>query len=268
MTTERTSTIKPGYLISLSVSVRGGVKYSRVDLGTERDDERKTESWQTTKVVADAEEYERARKVQSTCGSVIRRVCIPFGRGGAMICPLANEAQLDEAIKRSRQLAAEFKATSSGATAVDVYILKGKIASTDEEAARAIGEEVRALINAMSAGIDKLDVGAIRDAADRARKLGAVLDSAQETSVNEAIKQARKAARTIVKRVEKEGEAAKVVLADIQRGAIEKARLAFLDLEPITVNTEALPGVDLARVAELDLAPESSEHETLKAEGA
>jgi hypothetical protein len=268
---ERVSTIKPGYLISLSVSVRGGVAYSRVDLATEIEagEERKVERWETTKVVQDPEEYERARKVQSTCGSIIRRVCIPFGRGGAMICPLANEAQLDEAVKRARTLAAEFKATSSGVTSVDVYLLKGKIASTDEEAARAIGEEVKSLIDAMSDGIDAMDPKAIRDAADRARKLGTVLDATQEIAVSEAIKQARKAARTIVSRVEKKAEDSALVLKDIQRGSIEKARLAFLDLDPVqAVSTEALPAVDVSRFAELDLdshdaeAPEESAPES------
>lgn len=267
MTTERTRTLKPGILVALSTRISGGVSYSRVDLerGSELDNGAQRERWETTKTVEDPEELARATKVRSTISSMIRRLCIETAFG--LICTKANEPALDEVIKRARTLAAEHNA-GSPASRVALYVLKGEIASTDEEAARAIGEEVKDLIDAMSAGIEKLDPKAIRDAADRARKLGSVLDAAQEIVVSEAIKQARKAARTIVARVEKEAEDSALVLKDIQRGAIEKARLAFLDLDPVQATpNEALPAVDVGRFAELDIdahdteAPEAPESE-------
>lgn len=263
MSTEKARAIKPGIIVALSTRIRGGVTYTRVDLERARETEDGTqrERWETTKVVEDAEELARATKVRGLISTVIRRLCIETAFG--LICPEANEPALDEAIKRARVIAAEHNGTATRSQ-VSVYVLKGRIASTDEEAARAIGEEVKTLIDAMSSGIDAMDPKAIRDAADRARKIGAVLDASQEIAVSEAIKQARKAARTIVSRVEKKLEDSAVVLKDIQRGAIEKARLAFLDLDPIqAVSTEALPAVDVSRLAELDLdshdteAPES-----------
>jgi hypothetical protein len=263
MTIEKARTIKPGIIVALSTRIRGGVTYTRVDLERARETEAGTvrERWETTKVVEDPEELTRATKVRGTISTMIRRLCIDTAFG--LICPESNELALDEAIKRARVLASEHNGTAT-CSQVGVYVLKGRIASTDEEAARAIGEEVRALIDAMSAGIDAMDPKAIRDAADRARKLGEVLDTEQSNAVSEAITQARKAARTIVSRVEKKAEESAVVLKSIQRGAIERARLAFLDFEPVQASPEALPAVDVARLAGLDLeshdtdAPESA----------
>src|SRR5580765_6410196 len=81
---ERISTIKPGFLVSICVTLRGGVSYSRVDLAAEERaaDDVKVEKWETTKVVTDATEHERAKKVQSTIGGILRRTLVPFGRGG------------------------------------------------------------------------------------------------------------------------------------------------------------------------------------------
>jgi len=255
MSTEKTRTIKPGIIIALSTRIRGGVNYTRVDLERAKEDATgsQRERWETTKVVADPEDHARATKVRGTISTMIRRLCVDTAFG--LICSEANEPALDAAIKQARALANEFNA-SSPHSSVAVYVLKGRIASTDEEAARAIGEEVKTLIDAMNEGIDRLDPKAIRDAADRARKLGSVLDATQEIAVSEAITQARKAARTIVKRVEKDAEDATIVLKDIQRGAIEKARLAFLDLDPVQASPDALPAVDVSRIAELDIEPE------------
>jgi hypothetical protein len=73
---------------------------------------------------------------------------------------------------------------------------------------------------------------------------------------------ARAAARLIVKRVEKEGETASIVLADVQRGAIAKARMAFLDLEEPAVAAApevALPAIQPQRFAGIDEAGAGAE---------
>ena len=140
-----------------------------------------------------------------------------------LLCALANEGELNEAILRARTIAEEFNATATHSR-VGVYVLKGHIASTDEEAARAIGDEVRELVEAMNSGISGLDVERIRDAAKRAREMSEILSDA--------------------------------VLADIQRGAIEKARFAFLDLEDapeLAPGVPAAPAGNVARIAALDL---------------
>ena len=169
-----------------------------------------------------------------------------------LLCPVEREPELDAAIARARALADEHNASAT-CTVVSIFALKGRIAETDEEATRAIVDEVKGLLDAMSNGIDRLQPTAIRAAADQARALGAMLAPEQAEKVEGAIVAARRAARLIVKRVEKEGEDAAVVLADIQRGAIEKARFSFLDLDVAPAASEpALPSIDVQRVASID----------------
>lgn len=63
-------------------------------------------------------------------------------------------------------------------------------------------------------------------------------------------------ARANAARVEKKGEEAAIVLAGIQRGSIERARIAFLDMseEPAATAPEAaMPAAELGRFGQLDL---------------
>jgi hypothetical protein len=253
----RTSIIKPGLLVALHSTVTGGVQYKRIDLDapalSEANGEKSGEvsRWETTRVIEDPAEHDRAVKARGKAIGEIRSICAatPFG----LLCPADKESELDAAIARARTVADEHNATGN-CTRVQIYALKGRIASTDEEAARAIGQEVTALLETMSRGVEKLDVKSIREAATRAAEMGAMLGDEQIKAVSEAVEQARKAARTIVKRVEKGGEEAATVLQDIQRGAIERARFAFLDLDTEIKNETATP--EIQRFADLDVEPE------------
>lgn len=246
-----TTTIRPGILVALKSSVEGGVSYERRDLNADgtAPDGSAVEKWETTKVIIDPAEHERASKARSAALTAIRRCCAITTFG--LLCPTDNEGALDAAIREARAIVEAHNATATH-THVRVYALKGRIADNDAEAAKAIGAEVAGLIGEMNSAIDKLDPKAIRKAADAAREMAAMLGDAQRARVDSAIEQARKAARTIVKRIEKEGESAATVMLDIQRGAIERARIAFLDLDaPAAV--EAAPAVELNRGAALDL---------------
>lgn len=245
-----TALIRPGILVALKSTVTGGVRYQRVDL--EQGDA--TARWETTRTIDDPQEHTRATKARSAALAEIRKYCA--GTSFGLLCPIDREADLDAAIDRARAMVA---ACNSAAvyTHVSIYVLKGRIADTDEEAARAIGQEVAGLIAAMNEGIDKLDPVAIREAATKAREMSAMLSDAQMAKVSDAVNQARAAARTIVKRVEKEGELAAIVLADIKRGDIERARMAFLDLEDAPAHQESLPAIDAQRFADLDMGKES-----------
>jgi len=90
-----TSTIqlKPGFLVSLKSSVRGGVTYTREDAVTAASaisgEGRDISAWTTTKIVEDAAEHDLARK---TCGKAlagIRKLCIHSDFG--LLCPLSLE---------------------------------------------------------------------------------------------------------------------------------------------------------------------------------
>jgi hypothetical protein len=255
--------IRPGILVGLKSTVSGGVAYQRIELEHKEGGEGApgVDKWETTKIVDDPEEHERAVKVRSKALSRIRKVAAQTSFG--LLVPEADEAALWAAYEQSQADCRAFNA-SSNYTKVYLYMLAGRVASTDEEAARAIGSEVAALVREMEQGIDNLDPERIRDAANRARELGAMLDADAQIKVTEAIEQARKAARAIVARIEKKGEDAAIVARDIQRGAIEKARIAFLDFDtpapaPAPAGAE-MPVADVARVAELDLESLNGAH--------
>jgi hypothetical protein len=261
MVSSSSSTIRPGILVCLKTTVSGGVQYQRVDLEKEQatEDGHAVSKWETTRVIDDPDEHERAIKARGRAVAEIRGVCAVTSFG--LICPLDRQEKLSAALERAQALITQHNESASF-TRIGLFVLKGQIASTDEEAARAISQEVSGLIAQMNEGINKLDPEAIREAATKAQSVLALLGDEKAEDVKSAINQARSAARTIVKRVQKEGQQASIVLADIQRGALEKARIAFLDLDgEQEVSGEAAPAVNVQRVAELEFAPSYEERQ-------
>jgi hypothetical protein len=245
------STIRPGLLVSLKTSVRGGVTYARRDLaadGAIAPEGAALSRWETTKVVIDPAETERAGKARGKARSLIAAVCSASGFG--LLCPEARASDLTRAIDEARRTVDDFNATAEHTT-LGVYVLTGRIAASDEEAARAIGSEVRDLIDAMREGIAAADVDAIREAANKARALGAMLTDEVSGKVGKAIEQARAAAREITRRVEKSGEQAARVVADLRTDELDRARFAFLDLDAPAATAETPAPV----AAALDFAP-------------
>lgn len=276
------STIRPGLLVGLKSTVVGGVSYQRVDLDaselacpdcTNGDDDASAERtacktcggtgkvssrdgqaisrWETKRTIEDVAEHKRAVECRSKALATIRKCCsaTPFG----LLCPEASEGALDAAIAKAQELVAAHNATATH-TRVGVYVLKGRVASDDAAAARAITQEIAELVQQMDAGIKAFDPKVIRDAANRAREMSSMLSEDKAAKIDAAIEQARKAARMITKNIEVEAEKREVVLLDIQRGQIESARIAFLDLsaagEP-TVGAE-VPAPDGQRAVDLD----------------
>lgn len=255
-TNDKATMIRPGLIVCVNTRCAGGVSYSTVPLDVDGNEIPEGSSaevvrWQTTRVTDDPAERERASKARNKALTAIKRSCARTAFG--LLCPEAKEADLDAGIAEARAIAAEFNA-SSVFTKVTIHVLKGRVASDDRAAATAIAQEVRELMEEMQSGIQNLDAEAVREAADKAKEIGAMLAPEQAEKVSDAVAQARKAARQIVARVAKGGEDAAIVLADIQRGAIEKARIAFLDFDTeVQAAGEAMPAVQLQRVAGLDL---------------
>ena len=268
--TMRTTVLQPGILVSLKTSLKGGVVYQRVDLEVEDatvvevDGETVADKsrWETTKIVDDPAELARATKIRSTARGRISAVCAPTSFG--LICAAAREAELNKAVAEAQEMIEDFN-SGAIATKVELFVLKGRIAASDEEAAKAIASDVKDLLEQMEQGIRKLDVETIRDAASRARKLGAVLDPTQSERLGKAVAAARTAAREITKRVTKGGELAEKVLAELDTAPIQTARFAFLDLDTAPAAegeaSQEMPAVNLQRVAELDLGDEFPEQE-------
>lgn len=224
------TTLKPGLLVSLKTSLEGGVQYTRTDLNAdkERGDGAAVERWETVKVTTDPEEHARATKVRGKVSSIIRSVCSHSAFG--LLCPVSREEELDKAIAEARELTNYFNESAS-TVHLSVYVLKGRIAESDSEAARAISGELRDLLTGMQEGIAEADVEKIREAANKAKKLGGMLDESAGRKVSAAIEEAREVAREIVKKATKKGEDVGAYVASVKAKAIEEARFSFLDLE-------------------------------------
>ncbi len=242
----KTSTLRPGILVSLKTSISGNISYeSRViepehltDAGAE------LARWETARTVADPAEMEAAKKARGDACTVIRKECVATAFG--LLCPESRQDVLAAAIAEGRRLADEFNATSK-LTNLGVYVLCGRVAQDDAEAVRSINSEVRDLLSAMESGVGNLDAGAVRAAASKAKSIGEMLSPGARQEVMDAVMIARAAARKITKAGEQAAQ-------EIDREAIAKiasARTSFLDLEPAA--EVAAPVVEEAR--ELDLAP-------------
>lgn len=242
-----TTLLKPGILVSLKTTLNGGVRYHVEDLAPpdETPSDGLVTRWETTKVVDDPTEHEQATRVRASAAATIRAVCANTAFG--LLCPESKAEELDAAIEAARTKADAFNA-GSNYSKVGVFVLKGRIASSDLEATRAIASEIASLLDDMDQGIRGADPKAIREAATRARQLGAILDDQQGKAVSDAVDAAREAARAIVKRIQKNGEVAETVLAELNTTPIDTARFAFLDLDmPTTEKAPAIPAVALQR---------------------
>lgn len=232
MTNVKVTVLKPGFLVSLQTRVHGGVAYTRKDLDADvskgAEEGAEVKRWETEKVVHNKEEFERATKARSAARSAITSVCSQSIFG--MLCPDDKKQALDAAIVEARRIAAAHNAFASH-TEVDVYVIVGRIAQTDEEAAKAISAELRELMEQMKSATLKGDVAKIREAANKARELGQILSDDVGKKVSAAIEEARKNARDLVKRIEKDGEKAADVIKDLYTQKIDTARSAFLDLD-------------------------------------
>lgn len=226
MIMRNTTTLRPGLLVSLKTSISGNVSYFKQEIEPDhltRDGKRQAK-WETERVISDPKEHEAATRVRSKANSLIRTVCSRSAFG--LLCPEIETERLEKAIAEARTLAEEFNATAR-LTRVSVYVITGRIAPDDVEAVRAINSEIRDLLEDMQRGLKNLDVDAVRDAANKARNIGAMLSPDAAARVSSAIEVARSAARRIVKAGDQ--AASEIDRATLRR--IEEARTAFLDLD-------------------------------------
>jgi hypothetical protein len=235
------------------------VRYARREIDPEHMTEQGTveAKWETAKTIENPEEFKTATQVRAKCRALITGICVRSDF--ALLCPNEREAQLEEKIKEARQFAEVFNATATRCQ-VGVYVLRGRVAQDDAEAMKAIGSEVRGLLDAMEAGIKATNVEQIREAAAKAKDLGRMLNADAQAKVNEAVQAARDIAREVVKRVQKQGEDASAVLATVKLDSINRARFTFLDMDTPAVQVEALPAtprsVEAAPVIEAEHVPE------------
>lgn len=237
-----TSTLRPGLLVNLSTSVRGNVKYERVELDTDEAHAK----WETTRHIADLDENVRATKARSKVRSLVTSVCCDSAFG--LLCPESDRDVLDAAVEQAQSVVDEFNIEASLSRLV-LRVMVGKIAQDDVTAIKRINSEVRDLMIEMQAGIENLDVKRIRDAATAAKEVGGMLTPQAQANVQIAIETARSAARQIVKA----GEAAALEVDTLAIRKIADQRTMFLDLsDQVEISRPQ------AEARAIDLAPEEN----------
>ena len=244
----QTRLIRPGLLVSLKTTIKGGVSYRTIDIDPDhKEGDSRVARWETTRYIKDAEEHIEAVKARSAARGAILKVTRDSSFG--LLCPMDDESKLADAILESRRIAEAFNARAQHSR-IEVFVISGRIAATDEEAARAIGSEVRELLGSMETAIRAADPEAIRAAAMKAKTLAGMLTDGAAEKVNAAIAEVRAVARDIVKRAGKAGERAADVVADVTLSRLEAARFAVLDLESsgsdYVAPREVGPAIDFA----------------------
>lgn len=220
------TTLRPGLLVGLSTSITGNVKYKKETLKADTLDETGvlTAEWKTERTVRNAKEQEEATKVRSKVRTIVSGPCSLSSFG--LLCPEAKKDELDKAIVEAQKLAEEFNKTAT-TTRLHVSILSGKIDPNEASAIKAINKEVTLLIDSMKVGLDRLDVKAVREAAQQARNLSQMLSQDAQVRVQLAVDAVRKQARKIA-------SAGEVGAIEIDRQTLQtlmETRTAFLDLD-------------------------------------
>lgn len=227
--TTNISTIRPGLLVAIKTSVTGNVQYSKRTIESERlvDGKTAVASWETERTIADIEEHNRAGKARCDANNKVRRVCAftAFGH----LCPEDKADELKKAIEDARAIVDEFNSTAT-ITRIHFYVIAGRVASDDVEAAKAIRGEMASVISNMEDGVAALDPAKIREAASKAKELAQMLTDGAKYNVELAVTAARSAATAITKAV-KAGEAAALAVDRNISTQLNGARLAFLDME-------------------------------------
>ena len=257
----RINVMRAGLLLGLHVRIDGGRSYETTPVEVLQDDgTMKVTRWQTTRTIQDEAEWKAASECATACGGTVRKSATQTDFG-----PLVPVERIDDLWTAIAEARATARAFNDGAkfSRVRVTMMPAVVgdlapevaARVRAEAEYAVAGEIRSLLEDMENGIKSADVKGIRDAADKARLLGAMLDETQAAKVGEAIQAARKVARDIVRRVEKSGELASTVLADLNRetAAVQAARFTYLDLETsLAPEGEALPAVQVQRFADIE----------------
>lgn len=220
------STLRPGLLVGLTTRIQGNVSYTTREIEADHleDDGTRQATWETNRVIEHPKEHEESVKVRGKARSLITAVCTPSVFG--LLCPEADREKLSAAIAEARVVIDAFNAVAQ-VSRVSVYTVVGRIAADDAEAVRAINSELRYLMESMESGLKKLDVEAVRAAADKAKALSSMLSPEASERAEMAIKVARSAARRIVKA----GEVAAAEIDETVLRTIRYARAAFLDLD-------------------------------------
>jgi hypothetical protein len=232
---ENTETFTAGLSLALTVRISGGVEYKREEKRTRTvATGAKVEKWETEKTTANPAEWEAAVALRGDVRHTITRLCARTPLGDLLLIPPTRETDVRAALDAARARINAHNASASAHHLVMGCVLL-RFVPEDEWTARSIRGEIFAVLTRMDSGIGNADAEAIREAADAAKRIGPMLTPEAAVALEQAVEQARRAAREITRRL-KAGEEAEVVIGEIMEhstGRIADAMIYFAEEEEV-----------------------------------
>ena len=238
--TTETALLKPGRMVSLRSTVRGGVEYDREDLPTACDcaladgpraevrgpdhatscpmgEGEAVKAWKTVRRIKDPVEWKRAKAVRGRAVAKVWHACV-FTEFG-LVLPDDRRAKFEEILTEQRQLVHEHNKTTQH-THVTLRVLRSRL-ERDEETETSLAAEVDEVVEDMEACAAASDVDGARKTALKAQKLTAIFSSDVAARVMEKVKAARDAATAAAKAAR---DAAKPKVDDEEEEAAKEAK--------------------------------------------
>lgn len=247
------TTLRPGVLVSIKTSVTGNASSTKEVVEAEhktRDGKAKA-VWNTTRIIADPDEYKKAEAIRLQARVMVVQVCNKTP-SGFLLCPENQLERLALTIAEAERKVAEFNRRAR-LTRVSFYPFTTQIVQDDVKAVRAIKSDVRELIKEMATGIKECKPENARKAASSLKKVIGMLPANVAEKAKSAIDAARAAATKLVKAGEDAAQA-------VDREAIKlinQARTAFLDTGEDEAPATTIAMTQTAR--ELDTEPGAEE---------
>jgi len=205
----------------------------------------------TTRTITAVDEYKAMDALRARMRNRVKANCVDTIIG--WLSPRENRADLRKTIV---QVEAEIIEVNAGATFYKVSpgVVVASIETDADVAAATVTETLRDAMDGLREAFARGDIEGMRAIAAGLKGFDALVNDEAADKVREAIDEARKIARTVVRETEKKGRALEEVLAELSTDAIDAARFMLIAREGAVKadDGEALPEVD-GRT--LELAP-------------
>ena len=180
--------------------------------------------------IVNPKEHNEAKKLIGSLSNKLRKYGTRI-QDGVLAIPLNLEKEWDEERATAKSDAAEFNRSSTHHKITVNAIKLQAMVGEEELMAKKLCYEVQQIMSDMKASLNSLDVDKIREAATEARyKAMSLAPGRQRGALEEAVKEARRAARQILKLdIADKAEDIEAVKTELETSAIESARLMFLD---------------------------------------
>lgn len=230
--------IKPSVLLGKSISRAAGITYQRTLLDESEKGGTESRRWETLRVIPNVDEFKASGALVAECNRALMKVCVKTAVG--LLCSKDNEKALDDTVAEIRSMIETANETYA-TVRISAAFVKGVIESSDDEAAKAITQDIQGFLANLYDAIEKCDVKKIRQTVLSMKGIDTLLPSVESEKIKAAMMAAKKVAKTIVAEVEKKGREITEVKQEFDLSEIDVARIAFVEIAPTAAAMAAEP---------------------------